>query len=243
MHKYFITLLFLSANVFAANTYNPATNTLTMDAVIVGGTQYNNVAINLTGYKIISVGSSSPITSNTIVDSYDPTSNTLSIPYVMVGNTIYTNVVLKENSFNVVSFDPYPTVGQVIGGVLYNFNGCTIEGSTLFCSLTLTSQNTSITGGQLNMCSNNGVLIDNIGNTYVPHSVLAVAKVGNPCSLDRVTLPANTTILDQLIFNNIAKNASSVFQFSFSSANISGSNSYVVFGNSNFINSIAPYPF
>ncbi len=240
MHKFLITLLLLlSANAFAVNTYNAATNTLTLDSVNVGGTQYNNVALQLTGFNVLSIGSSSPTTTTaTIVDSYDPASNTLSIPYIMVGKNIYTNVVLQEYSFNVLRYDPYPSVGQVIGGILYTFNGCYIQGSVLTCNLQLTSQNQSRTS-TIWMCGNSFGLTDNKGNIYNPSSIQIGNQSTTYCNYNNFPFAANVTTAAQIIFTNVATNATAIANLGLRD----GNNNTITFTNSPFINSAPPNPF
>jgi hypothetical protein len=58
MRNYFIyALLLLSANTWATDSFNSSTNTLQLDSVVANGAQYNNVAVQLSGYNVISQGS------------------------------------------------------------------------------------------------------------------------------------------------------------------------------------------
>ena len=75
---------------WAADTYNPATNQLTIQSVSAGGTVYNDVVVTVGG--IIRLDGGAPSGS---VDIYDPATNQLSIPTVLVNGTTYTNVVIS----------------------------------------------------------------------------------------------------------------------------------------------------
>ncbi|MEQ1635486.1 MAG: hypothetical protein ABL903_02270 [Methylococcales bacterium] len=58
MRNYFIApLFFLSVNALAANTFDAKTNMLNLEAVVVNGVQYNDVAVRLNAYEVVSVGS------------------------------------------------------------------------------------------------------------------------------------------------------------------------------------------
>ena len=67
------------------DTYNPANNELTIPAVSVNGTTYNNVLITVG--KPVSIGAAS------WVDSYSLSNGQLRIPAVTVGSVVYNNVV------------------------------------------------------------------------------------------------------------------------------------------------------
>ena len=59
MNKFFASLLlFFSANALAVDKFDAATGVLNIDAVVLNGTQYNNVAVRLDAYGVMSVGSS-----------------------------------------------------------------------------------------------------------------------------------------------------------------------------------------
>jgi len=60
MKKYIAALLLggLIPNAHAISTFNPQNNVLTLDNVVVGGTQYNNVTLVLGNYYVLGVESS-----------------------------------------------------------------------------------------------------------------------------------------------------------------------------------------
>jgi len=82
--------LLMTQACWAADTYNPANNQLTIQSVSVGGTIYNNVVITVG--SVIRIDGGAPRGS---VDLYDQLTNQLSIPSVAVNGTIYINVVIS----------------------------------------------------------------------------------------------------------------------------------------------------
>jgi hypothetical protein len=61
MKKYITALLLLLGllqNAHATTTFDPNTNILTLDSVVVNGTQFNNVSVLMGTYFVLSVGSS-----------------------------------------------------------------------------------------------------------------------------------------------------------------------------------------
>ena len=91
-----LLLCFSSLTVLAADSYDSATNTLTISSVAVGDTLYTNVKITVG--TIVSLGSQNPTDS---YDTYNSLNNQLSIPAVSVGTANYYNVVITVG--NIVS--------------------------------------------------------------------------------------------------------------------------------------------
>ncbi len=63
MLKKFVALsvsLACCAAAMAANSFDPATNTLSLDSVVVGNQTFSNVVVRIDSYAIKSVGSSAP---------------------------------------------------------------------------------------------------------------------------------------------------------------------------------------
>ena len=87
---------FSSLNVLAADSYDAATNTLTISSVAVGDTLYTNVKITVG--TIVSLGSQTPTDS---YDTYNALNNQLTIPAVSVGTANYYNVVITVG--NIIS--------------------------------------------------------------------------------------------------------------------------------------------
>lgn len=104
MLGYFMAFFWiLSANAFA-DTYNPSTNVLNIDAVNVNGVVFNKVDVKLNAFNVISVGSNQPASTNPIVsiDTYDA-QNILFITAVNVNGVQYNNVVIQLIDFSVIS--------------------------------------------------------------------------------------------------------------------------------------------
>lgn len=87
-----ILLLLGGSGGALADTYDAATNVLTIPLVTVGNTSYTNVRITVGA--VISLGGG---TANTY-DTYDAATNQLTIASVTVGATTYTNVVITVAS-------------------------------------------------------------------------------------------------------------------------------------------------
>ena len=102
-----LLLCFSSLHVLAADSYDSATNTLTISSVAVGDTLYTNVKITVG--TIVSLGSQTPTDS---YDTYNSLNNQLSIPAVSVGTANYYNVVI--------------TVGNIlsVGGTCAGVTSC-----------------------------------------------------------------------------------------------------------------------
>ena len=96
-----LLISFTSAN--AADIYDPKTNQLTIDAVLVGQTTYSNVVVNVG--SVVSVGSG---VANGTVDLYNSLNNQLIIPSVTSSIGNYTNVVINVGS--VVTVGGYSSI-------------------------------------------------------------------------------------------------------------------------------------
>jgi hypothetical protein len=76
MRNYFIYILLLfSANVWAMDSFDSSTNTLQLDGVVANGTQYNNVAVQLSAYSVVSQGSTSIPYPTPNTSTFPPTSS------------------------------------------------------------------------------------------------------------------------------------------------------------------------
>lgn len=82
--------LLMAQACWAADTYNPATNQLSIPSVEVAGITYNNVLITVG--SVIRIDGGNPSGS---VDVYEAATNQLSIPSVLVNGSIYTNVLIS----------------------------------------------------------------------------------------------------------------------------------------------------
>ncbi len=88
-----LLLLGGSVGAYAADTYDAATNVLTIPLVRVGNTAYTNVRITVG--DLIGLGGGAAASA---FDTYDTATNQLTIPSVLVGATTYTNVVITVGS-------------------------------------------------------------------------------------------------------------------------------------------------
>jgi hypothetical protein len=99
MKKILAVLIVISSafKVWAADTYNPINNQLSIPAVEVNGTIYRDVVITVG--EILSLSGGSP---KKDIDIYDVLTEQLSISSVYVGNLIYNNVQIKIGSIVLV---------------------------------------------------------------------------------------------------------------------------------------------
>lgn len=109
MRKFFtyLTLVLATSNAMAADVFNPATNVLTLDSVVVGGTVYSNVAVKINSFEIQSVGSSAPYTP---VSATCSASNFTAAKYdaITLGMTL-------EQVFQVIGCKNTPSLTTVFG--------------------------------------------------------------------------------------------------------------------------------
>jgi proprotein convertase subtilisin/kexin type 2 len=121
-----LILLAFSSPVWAADSYNPANNELTIESVLVEDTVYTNVVITVGAVLQVNGGAS-----NGSMDIYNAPTNQLSIPSVFVNGTNYTNVVIS--------------VGQVlrVGGAA-PYNGSSTDSATTNSSSVLVTTFISI---------------------------------------------------------------------------------------------------
>jgi hypothetical protein len=94
----FLLFVFLTSNVYATDTYNPANSQLTIPAVVLGNTVYKDVVITIG--PILTVGGSNqdlkyPAKPSTTPDTYDPYKNQLTIPNVNAYGFVYYDVVIN----------------------------------------------------------------------------------------------------------------------------------------------------
>lgn len=207
-------LLLLGGSAGAsADTYDAATNVLTIPLVTVGNTSYTNVRITVGGVISLGVG----IAANTY-DTYDAATNQLTIPSVLVGATTYTNVVITVGSvISVGGSAPIPasapllvlvdplgtaTVGQaysanVVAGIVpssdYTFMMDTLANGVLPTGMTLhidgTLSGTPFATGRTDVNGNQ------VPNTYT-FGVCAVDTLSrtstNPCPQTSITVDPAT---------------------------------------------------
>jgi hypothetical protein len=162
--SFLVLATLFSCHVFSADTYNSATNILTIPLVKVGDTLYQDVQITVGTVVSLGTGPSADT-----FDTYNASNGQLSIPVVNVGGTIYHDVVITL--VDIVSVGPSCLIGSTctkvgtpeIKGVLpgdgrvsvmFNFMGGKITGllsNTKFVQATsytaiCTSSNGGVTG-------------------------------------------------------------------------------------------------
>ena len=83
-------LLSGAGQLFAADTYDPATRQLTIPAVTIGTVNYADMVVRVG--TILS--GPSGVAPNGLADSYDPATGRLTVPSVTVGTDTYYNAVV-----------------------------------------------------------------------------------------------------------------------------------------------------
>ncbi len=99
-----LAALWLAASACAADSFNTATQAITIPGVVLGSTLYTNVVATLG--QVLAVGGGQPYGT---CDSYDPVTNQLTIPAVQVNGTTYANVLITVGTVSQVG-------GRVAGG-------------------------------------------------------------------------------------------------------------------------------
>lgn len=102
-----VAALCLSFNALATTTFNPSTNALNIDAILLGGSIYKNVSVTLNSYILNSVGSGAPVN-----NSFDPQANLLTLGAVTVQGTTYNNVSVGVNSYALNGATPAGTAAN-----------------------------------------------------------------------------------------------------------------------------------
>lgn len=100
--------VFVSTAALAIDSFDPATNLLTLDAVNMSGSTYRNVAATVNSYTLIGVAGGTAG-----ADTFDPATNMLLLGSVAFQGTVYTNVTVKINSYTLHS-----TAGAATPGTL-----------------------------------------------------------------------------------------------------------------------------
>ena len=85
----YFSLLLASLNTIAADRYDPVSNTLYINEVLVPNKVYKNVSIKVD--RVVSVKGGAPQGN---LDIYLPDKNELFIPSVIAGDLTYTNVTI-----------------------------------------------------------------------------------------------------------------------------------------------------
>lgn len=210
--KFLIGLSLLMAQVcWAADTYNPATNQLSIPSVDVSGTTYTDVLITVG--NVLSVGGGDPKGS---IDSYNAALNQLTIPSVTVTGKTYTNVVvtvgqvlsvgsqvvsslvfplddLKIASYFLTSIKPFTVSGNIGGDAIASgagTNNDSVISTGVFDLLPALQRKTIVTGsyttvrrvsGSLNSCNTSWM-----DDSYKP--------LGNTCGANDIVVTSSFPI-------------------------------------------------
>lgn len=134
--------LFIASTASAVDSFDPATNLLTLESVTTGGVTYRNVAVNLTSYDLISVAGGAPA-----ADTFDAANNTLLMGAVAYQGTVYNNVSVKINAYSILSVGGplldgslnTPNYTDVIGSYLSTLNNYRTQ-----CGIPALTQNTRL---------------------------------------------------------------------------------------------------
>jgi len=91
-------LLCGSLNAHATDTFDSATNLLTLASVSVGNSTYTNVSATLNSYTLLGVDNGVPV-----ADSFEPTNNLLTLGAVVFQGNTYNNVRVTVNAYTLLS--------------------------------------------------------------------------------------------------------------------------------------------
>jgi hypothetical protein len=179
----------LAAGVFAADTYDSATNVLSIPLVKVGDSLYQDVKITVG--TVVSVGAGP---SADTFDSYNASNGQLSIPVVNVGGTIYYDVLITVGEIRAVGSDCLiattcskvgtPEVKGVLPGdgrvsVMFNFMGGKITGLLSNSKFVQATNYTAI-------CTSSNGGVTGSSQTSVEY-VAGIANITNPLVVSGLT--------------------------------------------------------
>jgi len=192
MFRHISVLVFstlFAGSVFAADTYDSATNVLSIPLVKVGGSMYQDVKITLG--TVVSLGSGP---SADTFDTYNSSNGQLSIPVVNVGGTIYYDVVITVGEIRAVGSDCLiattcskvgtPEVKGVLPGdgrvsVMFNYMGGKITGSLSNSKFVQATNYTAI-------CTSSNGGVTGSSQTSVEY-VAGIANITNPLVVSGLT--------------------------------------------------------
>jgi hypothetical protein len=192
MFRHISVLVFstlFAGSVFAADTYDSATNVLSIPLVKVGGSMYQDVKITVG--TVVSLGSGP---SADTFDTYNSSNGQLSIPVVNVGGTIYYDVVITVGEIRSVGSDCLiattcskvgtPEVKGVLPGdgrvsVMFNYMGGKITGSLSNSKFVQATNYTAI-------CTSSNGGVTGSSQTSVEY-VAGIANITNPLVVSGLT--------------------------------------------------------
>ncbi|WP_245213682.1 hypothetical protein [Rhodoferax sp. AJA081-3] len=147
----------------AVDTFDASTQLLTLDAVTLGGTTYNNVRATVSAYTLLGVDGGTPV-----ADTFDAGTNLLTLGAVTFQGATYNNVRVRINTYTLLSVGS-STPGA--GAVYANLSGASLgAGASLNGAIPFPANNawnTDISGAPVD--ANSDALIASIGLTRGLH--------------------------------------------------------------------------
>ena len=147
----------------AVDTFDASTQLLTLDAVTLGGTTFNNVRATVSAYTLLGVDGGTPV-----ADTFDAGTNLLTLGAVTFQGATYNNVRVRINTYTLLSVGS-STPGA--GAVYANLSGASLgAGASLNGAIPFPANNawnTDISGAPVD--ANSDALIASIGLTRGLH--------------------------------------------------------------------------
>ncbi|MEO7106114.1 MAG: hypothetical protein ABIZ09_07065 [Rhodoferax sp.] len=140
----------------AVDAFDAGTKLLSLDAVSMSGTTYNQVKATVDSYTLLGVGSGAPI-----ADTFDPTTNLLTLGAVAFQGATYNNVHVTVNAYTLLS------VGSASGSATTYAN---MAGASLGAGASL--------NGAIPFPANNAWNTDVSGSAVDPNSDALIASIG-----------------------------------------------------------------
>jgi uncharacterized protein YkwD len=113
--------LCVSLEAYGASTFDPSINRLLMPSLSVNGVVYQDVAVTLHSFTVLSVDNGVPG-----ADTFDPGNNLLSLGTLKFQGITYYNVRVLLNSVTVLAATPAPQTPGTAAGTLSAANTCNL---------------------------------------------------------------------------------------------------------------------
>ena len=157
-----VVSLLASFTAQAVDAFDANTQLLTLDAVSLGGTTYNNVRATVSAYTLLGVDGGTPVE-----DTFDATTNLLTMGAVTFQGATYNNVRVRISTYTLLSVGSTPGTGVVYA----NLSGASLgAGASLNGAIPFPASNawnTDISGAAVD--ANSDALIASIGLTRGLH--------------------------------------------------------------------------
>jgi len=134
-----ILSIFVVAQAWAVDTYNPGNGQLTIPQVVVGESVYSHVTVTVK--EVLNVKGGVPIAN---FDIYNPVTSILTIPAVSVSNNIYTNVSINVGNVLSVSdarkSNQLPSTLTILDYSTFTPNSCeNVKNTDVFSGITFST--------------------------------------------------------------------------------------------------------